>query len=519
MSALDLLVASLPTWVRWGPSVAYPTLALGTIVPLTWLLEAWLLRPFRALPSEAHWSERARLGFPVRVRLVSWAFTATILVAMAWVLWLGRLTPVGVALAPVVACVVVTGIAVARTGRMVAPERPRLTARGLMGLVTLGWGAVLVLVAGVALSPPSFGVHAWTLAVVCAALVLAWSAGLPVRAAVAVGLFRDAPERVRGIVARCAARAGIPPPPTYIAELPTANAFALVVARRLVLTNALVAALDDEALEAVVDHEMSHLVEPRRMVVARLVSSIALVPLVLVRPTLATYGPWGIVALALLTGVVIVVAARMRRRLEHAADSHAHGADTERGQAYARVLERIYALNGIPAVMRSALGTHPSLYDRMIAAGAEPSFPRPAPPPRMLLPLVVCFSLAVVALLGTRIVLMWAEVAHGERLGVIHFVIATTGGDEHAIEQLGYARYLAGDVEGATKAYAAAAELAPDDAEPLALVARLRMMSGDCRGAVGAAWDASVVAERTGDPHDRALVRSVRRELERCEPR
>jgi hypothetical protein len=209
----------------------------------------------------------------------------------------------------------------------------------------------------------------------------------------------------------------------------------------------------------------------------------------------------------------------MRRRLEHAADAHAHNEDAARGEAYARVLERIYALNGIPAVMRGALGAHPSLYDRMRAAGVEPAFARPEPPPRMLVPLVVCFTLAIAALLGTRVALMWAEVVHGERLAVIHVVLATTGGDANAVEQLGYARYLAGDVEGATDAYAAAAELDPDDAEPLALVARLRMMRGDCPGAVDAAWNASVVAERTGDPRDRALVRSIRRELERCSSR
>jgi hypothetical protein len=45
------------------------------------------------------------------------------------------------------------------------------------------------------------------------------------------------------------------------------------------------------------------------------------------------------------------------------------------------------------------------------------------------------------------------------------------------------------------------------------------MMRGDCPGAVDAAWNASVVAERTGDPRDRALVRSIRRELERCSSR
>jgi len=121
--------------------------------------------------------------------------------------------------------------------------------------------------------------------------------------------------------------------------------------------------------------------------------------------------------------------------------------------------------------------------------------------------------------MGTRVLLMWAEVVHGDRLAVIHLVVATTGGDGQAFEQLGYARYLTGDVEGAITAYAAAAELAPEDAEPRALVARLRMMEGDCQAAAGAAWEASVVADRSGDARARQLVRSIRRELESCENR
>jgi hypothetical protein len=169
--------------------------------------------------------------------------------------------------------------------------------------------------------------------------------------------------------------------------------------------------------------------------------------------------------------------------------------------------------------MRGLLARRGSLYDRMLAAGATPSFARPEPPPRRLVPLLACFVLALTSLVGSRVALMWAERRHGEQLAVMHVVLAATGGDASAFEQLGYARFLSGDVDGATTAYEAAAELEPDSAEPLALVARLRMMSGDCRGAVFAAWDASVVAERTGSPRERELVRSIRRELERCEPR
>lgn len=511
------LIATLPAWVRWGPAVFYPCLALGTLLPLTWLLEGWLLRALRALPRGAHWSERARVGFPARTRLVSWAMAATLLVAMAWVLWLGRLTPIGIAIAPVLAILVGTSLTVLRVARIVAPDRPRLSIRGLVGMLALGWGSLPILGAGLLLAGDAF--DARTLLVVCATagLVLLWSAGAPAAVALRLGLFEVAPERVVERVAASAARLGIAPPRTLVAELPMANAFALVLARRLVFTRALLAHLDDEALSAVVEHEMTHFTEPPSATRARLVSSLALLPLVLARPVHGVFGAPGTLALACGAILLIALTAAVRRLLERPARKTA--ATGEESAAYARVLERIYEINGIPAVMRGAWASGTSLHDRMRAAGVEPSFERPAPPPRLLVPLLTCFVLAIAALMGTRVLLMWAEVVHGERLAVIHVVVATTGGDGQAFEQLGYARYLSGDVEGAVTAYAAAAELEPDDAEPRALVARLRMMEGDCRAAAASAWEASVVADRAGDARDRQLVRSIRRELENCENR
>ncbi|MFO0708459.1 MAG: hypothetical protein U0353_01395 [Sandaracinus sp.] len=524
MSAFAELVATLPSWVRWGPFVFFPILAIGTLVPLTWLLESWLLRPLRALAPDAHWSERARVGFPARTRLVSWALSSTLLVAMAWVLWLGRLTPIGIAIAPSIGVLVATAITVLRVSRIVAPDRPRITLRGLVGMVVLGGGSSLLLVVLAVLASDAFDARTWLVLAIAITTSLVWALGLPTALATRVGLFRQPDAAAAAIVARSASRAGLPTPPTCVAELPMANAFAIVPAGRLVLTRAVIDELPESSLEAIVDHEMQSFAEPRRTRAVRVVSSIALVPLVLLRPMLGTWGLEGLFVLACLTAAVILVLARARHVLERGEHGergdHGTGApEAPRGVAYARVLERIYELNGIPAVMRGVLSRDASLYDRMIAAGATPSFARPAPPPRLLVPLVSCFVLALLALMGTRVALMWAELAHGERLGVIHLVIATTGGDANAFEQLGYARFLAGDMDGATTAYEAAAELEPDDAEPRALVARLRMMSGDCRGAVGAAWDASVVADRTGNARDRELVRSIRRELESCEPR
>jgi hypothetical protein len=521
VNALADLVASLPVWVRWGPTFFYPCLALGTLLPLTWLLEAWLLRPLRRLPEGAHWSERARLGFPARTRLMSWAMTSTLLVGMAWILWLGRLTPIDVAIAPALATFVATMIAVARVARLVAPDRPRLTLRGLAGLLALSWGQMSMLFALALLARDDFGPMTWLALVLGLGLSLVWAFGLPAAAAAAIGLFEAPSAELATLVASSASRLDVKPPQISVADLPMANAFALVPGERLILTRAVLEGLSPASLATVVSHELEHFREAPSARALRVVSALAVVPVVLVRPVFGVWGTSGVVVLALSTAAVVSSLAIVRHRLEQASIAGVGGepANPSRAADYARVLERIYEINGIPAVMRGLLARRGSLYDRMLAAGATPSFARPEPPPRRLVPLLACFVLALTSLVGSRVALMWAERRHGEQLAVMHVVLAATGGDASAVEQLGYARFLSGDVDGATTAYEAAAELEPDSAEPLALVARLRMMSGDCRGAVFAAWDASVVAERTGSPRERELVRSIRRELERCEPR
>jgi hypothetical protein len=49
-------------------------------------------------------------------------------------------------------------------------------------------------------------------------------------------------------------------------------------------------------------------------------------------------------------------------------------------------LEKIYQANQLPAVMRGNNMVHPHLYDRMLAAGVTPDYPRPQPPGRMAWP-------------------------------------------------------------------------------------------------------------------------------------
>ena len=56
--------------------------------------------------------------------------------------------------------------------------------------------------------------------------------------------------------------------------------------------------------------------------------------------------------------------------------------EIQRG-AFARALVHLSELNLSPAVLPGNAGTHPHVYDRLLAAGVTPEFPRPAVPERL----------------------------------------------------------------------------------------------------------------------------------------
>src|SRR5262245_57240378 len=75
----------------------------------------------------------------------------------------------------------------------------------------------------------------------------------------------------------------------------------------------------------------------------------------------------------------MVLAARFSRRLEHRADRIARDAQPGEG-AYARALARVHEVNLSPVVAPGKGSSHPHLYDRLMAVGAPPDYPRPKAP-------------------------------------------------------------------------------------------------------------------------------------------
>jgi Zn-dependent protease with chaperone function len=240
---------------------------------------------------------------------------------------------------------------------------------------------------GAWLASDAFDARTWIVLVVAAILRVGLSTGIVWLVLVRLTRTRSpskrAPARLFQAVDRAAARVGVKPRAVdYILVdrgFPQANALALIPLRRIAFTSDLVRILDDDELEAVAAHELGHLDEPRSIVFARVVvGSLVTLPIVLVRPLTTSLFFFGPVDVALTMFFLTLVKNRWLRRLETRADRIAHRHHSN-DPAYARALEKIHRHNMMPAVLASK-GTHPDLWDRMVAAGVTPAFAKPAKP-------------------------------------------------------------------------------------------------------------------------------------------
>ena len=185
--------------------------------------------------------------------------------------------------------------------------------------------------------------------------------------------------RLRQMVDSVAAKAGMPPVRAWVADGVMANAFALMYIRSIVATGPAMRVLDDDELRTLVQHEMAHLSESAPVLAARMLGGLSWLGFAFTRPVVHHIGYGGVFWIFLAVILVKRFAANIAKRMENRADSMSVTDESE-GPIYARALEKLYQANQMPAVMTKRL-LHPHLYDRMIAAGLTPAYPRPAPPP------------------------------------------------------------------------------------------------------------------------------------------
>jgi len=86
--------------------------------------------------------------------------------------------------------------------------------------------------------------------------------------------------------------------------------------------------------------------------------------------------------LAAVTFSILTTFKLVSRHCEKRADQIATRHESDAG-VFASALLKLYKENLMPAVLAKRQSTHPDLYDRLIASGVQPDFPRPLPPRKL----------------------------------------------------------------------------------------------------------------------------------------
>ena len=190
----------------------------------------------------------------------------------------------------------------------------------------------------------------------------------------------DPPQWIAEAV-QAAAPPGSIPPPIRILRSDAVNAFAVIRHGWIGFTRGAVAHLTPEEITCIARHEMAHLSEPASEVRRRQRGLLVFVPLFLISPLIATFGfVVGLIIACASSRIIGHLLSGHSRRMEARADAAGAGDDAA---TYARTLQRIYELNVVPVVIGMSGQSHPDLYDRMLAAGVQPDYPRPPAPSRM----------------------------------------------------------------------------------------------------------------------------------------
>lgn len=379
-------------WVAYGPTlgVALFVLAFGVAAAIARIAASAMLGTFRRpKPSEQHWTVRnARrfqesvvalvLGFslPIVGALVLWDAIAKTMPELPWVLLFGY-------------GLLRFAVSIAGRRALKVTDDPQHRLRwewpgpGVAVLVLFGRSFFLALL-GTFLAG-WFADERWAIALATVLAVTVMNARSGRYLLVALGVLRRPNERLTRLVAETAARLERPAPPCYEVRGFGLNALAWPMWQVVGVTRTALERLDDDEIRSLLLHEFGHLAESPRIL--RLRSAASFLPLVFLFAPLfhAAFPSSKWLAYFAATSVFFLVSLRLRVGLATTEDDADRFATEHGGNpvAYARALEKLYHHNGFPAV-QSARGLHSDLYDRLIAVGVTPEYPRPEAPPRRL---------------------------------------------------------------------------------------------------------------------------------------
>jgi len=341
---------------------------------LTFTINWLALIPWRRA-KDRHWTERARLCYPARVAAGSNLWVLPAVLSMTVLLFWPDVSPHWMLM------FLATAIgAVAGTIPMGRELFPRIPLEDLLRQTAAHWlirfAIWFIFLGAVALMPDEFNVQGLVIVVVVLALCIFWSHQGWVWVGQKFGSIVPPPERLQNIVRTTAAEMNVSFQELWLMRDFMAQAYAMPAGRRLLFSERLLQTLSDDEIAAVCAHELAHLNEAKTEYYKRYIQWLAFLPWLFFKPVVHLMGVFGYVILVCVTAVVPRVSRDISRKLEVRADKMAKAAERDPG-TYARALARIYEDNLIPAVT-SGRGTHPHLYDRLVAAGVTADFPRPA---------------------------------------------------------------------------------------------------------------------------------------------
>lgn len=359
--------------------------ARGALIFLaTGLMLAWvsLARGWPELDPAQHWTERARLVFPINQAVLGFA--------VLWQ-WLGVITFIVVAQpnqrwVPTFAAIGICRLTYPLVMRLV--ERRQLGRHSPLAPV-FSWAITEATVAASVVALPG----AWRLLGLGAAVALVLAASLGLTASGVIGRwfgFRPLPAETERVL-----RTAVPAPELIhnFVVMESAWAQGLMTWRTMILTTRALELLDERQLKAVAAHEAGHRTSWRGgALVLRL--TIALAPW-LSFLLLATLRPVIAVALVVSLGVIVArsMSSELLRQDEDRADDHSNPGDLS------DALQHVHEINLTPAVLATKT-THRNLVERLRRLGKEPEWPTPAAPnraPWMLAQaalIVACFCIA-----------------------------------------------------------------------------------------------------------------------------
>ena len=364
-------------------SVVLPLAVLVAVFlsSVVWLSLASL--PFRRLPLDTPWTERARQWMSFRTCGVVTLIWTTMFTAAACALWAQTSIPLLIISSAAAIVGVLAGGRIARLGMAVPTALKDSWVPGTLVLWTVLAPGIPMLFLLMAINANrTLNVETLLITAGVVGAVMLWCMGPNLWALHLLGILRPVPSDLQSGVNRLAAATATRVRRASMLQLPMANAFAFPWRNELAFTPGLIDVLDEHERDSVIAHELGHLREPMSMHAARL-AGLGLIGVIgLVPATAKTFEFPGTLCSLAAYFIGARLLGRFTRKAEESADASAKESEASEG-TYARALEKIHAASLIPAVLnRNA--THPHLYDRMIKAGITPEYARPAPPSKVL---------------------------------------------------------------------------------------------------------------------------------------